>query len=50
MIGVNHTPIYYSHEVNGCYFNIHNPKIDTNAENAKEAFLLEVAYQEYNKM
>lgn len=26
MISVNHTLIYYKHEINGCYSNIHTPK------------------------
>ena len=52
MIEVNHTLVYYQHEVNGCYFNIHSPKTEAGIRTVpmlgfvKEAFLMEKQYQE----
>ena len=54
MIDVNHTLVYYNHEVNGCYFNINTPKTRAGKrqipmlEDVKAAILMEKAYQEYN--
>lgn len=54
MIDVNHTLVYYNHEVNGCYFNINTPKTRAGKrqipmlEDVKEAILMEKTYQEYN--
>ena len=47
IIDVNHTLVYYKHEVNGCYCNIHSPKTKAGIRkipmlgNVKEAFLEE---------
>ena len=52
MIEVNHTLVYYQHEVNGCCFNIHSPKTEAGIRTVpmlgfvKEAFLMEKQYQE----
>ncbi len=54
IINVNHTLVYYNHETNGCYFNIHTPKTKAGErvvpmlDYVKEAFLLEKEYQEIN--
>ena len=51
-IDVNHTLIYYQHEVNGCYFNINTPKTEAGRrivpmlDFVKEAFLEEKHRQE----
>ena len=53
MIDVNHTLVYYNHEVNGCYFNINTPKTRAGKrqipmlKDVKNAILMEKAYQEY---
>lgn len=47
VIDVNHTLVYYKHEINGCYCNIHSPKTKAGIRkipmlgNVKEAFLEE---------
>ena len=47
IINVNHTLIYYKHEINGCYCNVHTPKTKAGTrkipmlESVKEAFLEE---------
>ena len=52
VIDVNHTLVYYNHEVNGCYFNIHTPKTEAGRrtvpmmESVREAFLMERDNQE----
>lgn len=52
LIDVNHTLVYYKHEVNGCYFNINTPKTEAGKRVVpmlgfvKEAFLEEKKYQE----
>ena len=52
LIHVNHTLVYYKHEVNGCYFNIHTPKTEAGRRSVpmldfvKEAFLEEKRRQE----
>lgn len=51
-IDVNHTLVYYQHEVNGCYFNINTPKTEAGRrivpmlDFVKEAFLEEKHRQE----
>lgn len=50
-ISVNHTLVYYNHQKNGCYFNIHTPKTMAGERTipilngVKEAFLQEKRYQ-----
>ena len=52
IIDVNHTLVYYNHEVNGCYFNVHTPKTKAGVRQVpmldfvKEALLEERQYQE----
>lgn len=47
IINVNHTLIYYKHEINGCYCNVHTPKTKAGTrkipmlESVREAFLEE---------
>jgi len=47
MIDVNHTLVYYNHEKDGCYFNVHEPKTEAGKRKipmlgyVKEAFLEE---------
>ena len=54
MIDVNHTLVYYKHETNGCYCNIHTPKTVNSVRKipmlnfVKEAFLEERQYQQEN--
>ena len=54
MIDVNHTLVYYKHETNGCYCNIHSPKTANSVRKipmlnfVKEAFLEERRYQQEN--
>lgn len=56
MIDVSHTLVYYNHEVDGCYFNIHTPKTEAGRRKipmlnfVKEAFLEERRYQELNNI
>ena len=51
MIDVNHTLVYYNHQVNGCYFNVHTPKTKAGERKVpmldfvKEAFEEERDYQ-----
>lgn len=51
-IDVNHTLVYYQHEVSGCYFNINTPKTEAGRrivpmlDFVKEAFLEEKHRQE----
>lgn len=53
-IDVNHTLIYYRHEVNGCYCNIHPPKTFSSIRKipmldfVKDAFQQEKQYQQGN--
>ena len=50
-ISVNHTLVYYNHQKNGCYFNIHTPKTKAGERTipilngVKEAFMQEKHYQ-----
>ncbi len=52
IIDVNHTLVYYNHEQDGCYFNIHTPKTEAGKRKipmldyVKEAFLIEKQLQE----
>ena len=52
LIDVNHTLVYYKHQVNGCYFNINTPKTEAGRrvvpmlDFVKAAFLEEKRYQE----
>lgn len=52
VIDVNHTLVYYKHEVNGCYFNIHTTKTEAGTRMVpmlgfvKEAFLMEKQFLE----
>ena len=54
LIDVNHTLVYYKHEVNGCYFSVNTPKTEAGhrtvlmLEFVKEAFMEEKRYQEEN--
>lgn len=54
MIDVNHTLIYYKHETNGCYCNVHTPKTMNGIRKVpilafvREALLMERKYQEDN--
>ena len=54
LIDVNHTLVYYKHEVNGCYFIVNTPKTEAGRrtvpmlEFVKEAFMEEKRYQEEN--
>ena len=54
LIDVNHTLVYYKHEVNGCYFSVNTPKTEAGRrtvpmlEFVKEAFMEEKRYQEEN--
>ena len=56
IIDVNHTLVYYNHETNGCYFNVHTPKTKAGERKipmlayVKEAFLEEKRYQEQNNI
>ena len=56
IIDVNHTLVYYSHETNGCYFNVHTPKTKAGERKipmlayVKEAFMEEKRYQEQNNI
>ncbi|SET56024.1 integrase family protein [Lacrimispora sphenoides] len=56
LIDINHTLVYYNHEVDGCYFNIHTPKTKAGKRQipmlnyVKEAFLEEKQYQEFNNI
>ncbi len=56
IIDVNHTLVYYNHETNGCYFNVHTPKTKAGERkipmlaSVKEAFMEEKRYQEQNNI
>lgn len=51
MIDINHTLVYYNHEVNGCYFSVNTPKTKAGerkipmADFVKQAFRQELEYQ-----
>ena len=51
MIDINHTLVYYKHETNGCYCNVHTPKTQNSIRKipmlsfVKDAFLEEQRYQ-----
>lgn len=52
IINVNHTLVYYKHQMNGCYFSVNSPKTKATkreiymTEGVREAFELERWYQE----
>lgn len=54
IININHTLVYYKHEINGCYCNVHSPKTENSIRIipmlafVKDAFLLEKKYQMEN--
>lgn len=54
MIDINHTLVYYNHETNGCYCNVHSPKTVNSIRTipmlnvVKDAFLEEKRYQQEN--
>lgn len=56
VIDVSHTLVYYKHEKNGCYFNMHSPKTRTGTRKipmldyVREAFLIERKYQQENNV
>ena len=56
IIDVNQTLVYFSHETNGCYFNVHTPKTKAGERkipmlaSVREAFLEEKRYQEQNNI
>ena len=46
IIDVNHTLVYYKHEVNGCYCNIHMPKTENSIRKIPMLSFVREAFQE----
>ena len=46
IIDVNHTLVYYKHEVNGCYCNIHTPKTENSIRKIPMLSFVREAFQE----